>query len=33
MQREEWMPSASFRDVVCAWLSALLIIVPVCLLA
>jgi len=25
------MPSASFKDVICAWFSALLIIVPMCL--
>jgi hypothetical protein len=31
--REEWMPSGNVSDVICAWLSALLIIVPVCLLA
>lgn len=29
MQREEWMPSASWRDVIGAWLSALLFVVPI----
>jgi hypothetical protein len=29
MQREEWMPSASLRDVIAAWFSALLFVAPI----
>jgi hypothetical protein len=29
MQREDWMPSATCVDVICAWCAAALFIVPV----
>jgi hypothetical protein len=29
MQREDWMPSATLVDVICAWCCALIFLVPI----